>query len=159
MLYNYIPTPITMSNQKLKYNEVLKEFVEDVRQRLSHARQFKKELGFPSDFRGKLYSGAVHGSDLEAFEQSYPSCWSCGWTEIHPDSHVESGMWGGCKYISDMYNVWSNDDGDVFWKRKPNEVHKLYYDMRRYESFDAFLTEHIKNSICEDNLGDILSFL
>ena len=36
---------------------------------------------------------------------------------------------------------------------------KKYHEMKRYESFDAFLTEHIKNSICEDNLGDILSFL
>jgi hypothetical protein len=36
---------------------------------------------------------------------------------------------------------------------------RRYHDMIRYESFDAFLSEHIKNSICEDNLGDIFSYL
>ena len=36
---------------------------------------------------------------------------------------------------------------------------KKYHEMNNYEAFDTFLTEKIKNSICEDNLGDILSFL
>jgi hypothetical protein len=36
---------------------------------------------------------------------------------------------------------------------------RRYHDMKRYESFDAFLTEHVKNSICEDVLGEILTFL
>ena len=36
---------------------------------------------------------------------------------------------------------------------------KKYHEMKNYEAFDTFLTEKIKNSICEDNLGDILSFL
>ena len=38
-------------------------------------------------------------------------------------------------------------------------VYKRFQDMMKYDSIDAFLSEHIKNSICEDNLGDILSFL
>ena len=38
-------------------------------------------------------------------------------------------------------------------------VYERFQDMMKYDSIDAFLSEHIKNSICEDNLGDILSFL
>ena len=43
---------------------------------------------------------------------------------------------------------------------KPDSVRiGMFNDMNKYDAFDAFLTEHIKNSICEDNLGDIISFL
>ena len=31
--------------------------------------------------------------------------------------------------------------------------------MTKYDAFDAFLTEPIKNAICEDVLGEILTFL
>ena len=55
------------------------------------------------------------------------------------------------------YEEWECEEA-----RKYNSNQKIknrYHEMMRYESIDAFLTEHIKNSICEDNLGDILSFL
>ena len=41
---------------------------------------------------------------------------------------------------------------------KPH-LNEVYPEMKRFESFDAFLSERIKNSICEDNLGDIFSYL
>ena len=36
---------------------------------------------------------------------------------------------------------------------------RKYHDMKNYEAFDAFLTEPIKNALCEDVLGEILTFL
>ena len=36
---------------------------------------------------------------------------------------------------------------------------ELYQDMMTYERFDAFLTEDTLNSICEDVLGEILTYL
>ena len=36
---------------------------------------------------------------------------------------------------------------------------RKFHEMKNYEAFDAFLTEPIKNAICEDILGEILTFL
>jgi hypothetical protein len=43
--------------------------------------------------------------------------------------------------------------------RNKREVRKRYREMAKYDAFDAFLTERVKNLICEDNLGDVFSFL
>ena len=42
--------------------------------------------------------------------------------------------------------------------KKPT-TNELYQDMMTYERFDAFLTEDTLNSICEDVLGEILTFM
>ncbi len=42
--------------------------------------------------------------------------------------------------------------------KKPT-TKELYKDMMTYERFDAFLTEDTLNSICEDVLGEILTYL
>ena len=62
-----------------------------------------------------------------------------------PVRHDESGFNG-------PLDGWGCDIDD-------DEHNRRYHDMIRYESFDAFLSERIKNSICEDNLGDIFSYL
>ena len=51
-------------------------------------------------------------------------------------------------------------DCDLFTPtgKKPT-TKELYKDMMTYERFDAFLTEDTLNSICEDVLGEILTYL
>ena len=62
-----------------------------------------------------------------------------------PIRHDESGFNG-------TLDGWGCDIFD-------DERIRRYHDMKRFESFDAFLSERIKNAICEDLLGEILTFI
>ena len=62
-----------------------------------------------------------------------------------PIRHDESGFNG-------TMDGWGCDIYD-------DERIRRYHDMKRFESFDAFLSERIKNAICEDILGEILTFI
>ena len=55
----------------------------------------------------------------------------------------------------------SGYDYDYDWKEREERcrLRKLYHEMSKYDAFDAFLTESVKNAICEDVLGEILTFL
>jgi hypothetical protein len=38
-------------------------------------------------------------------------------------------------------------------------LHKQYKEMGKFDTIDAFLTERIKNALCEDAIGEIFTFL
>lgn len=45
-------------------------------------------------------------------------CIYCGWCPELPQSHVQWARWSGCKYISEIYDTWINEDGEVEHKKK-----------------------------------------
>lgn len=145
----------TMTDHKRNYDRVMSEFTEDVQLRLKDV--FEYETNEACDFRSKVYANAANFYPVfdDALCGGRYKCTDCGWCE--EDSHLNYCGGGGCKYIREKYDVWMSEDGELEWRHKPD--HKLYHEMRRYETFDALLTEDVKNSICEDVLGEILKFI
>ena len=143
----------TNSDSRANYNKAMEEFTDDVKYRLENAYELVKE---EDDFRAKLYHAAVYHDVLGGVDYC---CSDCGWRCEFHDSHLYYCGGGGCKYMREKYDVWCNEDGELEWKEKPSEVRKLYHEMSKYDAFDAFVTEPVKNAICEDVLGEILTFL
>ena len=82
------------------------------------------------DFRAKLYHAAIYIA-----HSTYCPC---------------DGKWKHCC---------DNVDNYCCWEIEQCRQRKLYHEMSKYDAFDAFLTEPVKNAICEDVLGEILTFL
>ena len=133
----------TQNEYKKNYNEVMNEFATDVEYRIKNAYVLVKD---ENDFLAKLYTNTTneewreHNRTFTEYEE---------WGEHNrPLTLTEYEEWE-CEQVSEYYKTYYSNQ----------KIKNQYHEMLRYDSIDAFLTEHIKNSICEDNLGDIISFL
>ena len=133
----------TQNEYKENYNEVMNEFTTDVEYRIKNAYYLVKD---ENDFLAKVYNNAneeewrEHNRTFTEYEE---------WGEHNrPLTLTEYEEWE-CEQVSEYYKTYYSNQ----------KIKNQYHEMLRYDSIDAFLTEHIKNSICEDNLGDIISFL
>ena len=124
----------TNKDYKENYNEVMNEFTTDVEYRIKNAYYLVKD---ENDFLAKVYNNA-NEEECNTNED-----WREGFRTL-----AEHEEWE-CEQVSEYYQTYYSNQ----------KIKNQYHEMLRYDSIDAFLTEHIKNSICEDNLGDILSFL
>jgi hypothetical protein len=144
----------TATNSRANYNKAMEEFADDVKYRLENAYELVKE---EDDFRAKVYTNADYSTasddccnfcDLAKDDEKY------GYCEICDSDSVRYESW-----LARMY-----PEADIEWRENEtrlakHQVHKRYDEMSKYDAFDAFLTEPVKNAICEDLLGEILTFL
>lgn len=132
----------TSSTPRTEFNNVMVELKEEVAYCLANAYVLVKG---EDDFRAKLYYNAhmwpYDGSCcLDCESEKYGRCVGCNEEEYD---------------VRDVWTLWK--ENGAMWNKC--EVGRRYREMSRYDAIDAFLTERVKNSICEDNLGDIFSFL
>ena len=138
-------------------DKMTSKFIADVKYRLANAYELVKE---EDDFRTKLYYNAVDG-------QFASDCNYCLFCELAK----EYEKYGQCLPVvvcdSKKYEAWLarlNPDGELEWKENEArcskyEVRKRYREMNKFDAFDAFFTEDTLNSICEDALGEILTYM
>ena len=127
----------TATNSRATYDRTMEEFADDVKYRLENAYELVKE---EDDFRAKLYTNAIYIA-----HSTYCPC---------------DGKWKHCCDNVDNYCCWEIEQCRL--REEEEELcrqRKLYHEMTKYDAFDAFLTEPVKNAICEDVLGEILTFL
>lgn len=142
----------TNSDSRVTYDRTMEEFTDDVKYRLENAYELVKE---EDDFRAKLYTNASTVSN---------AC--CNFCELAKD-YEKYGNCEICCSESARHESWLAQmypDYDVEWRENETRLAKYqvrlrYDEMTKHDAFDAFLTEPIKNAICEDVLGEILTFL
>jgi len=146
----------TANNNRAIFDKAMEEFADGVKYRLENAYELVKE---EDDFRAKLYSNASTVSnaccnfcELAKDFEKYGNCEICDSESARFESWHES-------WVAQMY-----PEADMEWKKNEarwakDQVRPRYDEMNKYDTFDAFLTEPIKNAICEDVLGEILTFL
>ena len=127
----------TATNSRATYDKTMEEFTDDVKYRLENAYELVKE---EDDFRAKLYHAAIYIA-----HSTYCPC---------------DGKWKHC--CDNIDNYCCREIEQCRLREEEEELcrqRKLYHEMSKYDAFDAFLTEPVKNAICEDVLGEILTFL
>ena len=140
----------TATNSRVTYDKTMEEFTDDVKYRLENAYELVKERG---DFRARLY----HEANMD-YSTVSDAC--CNFCELAKD-YEKYGYCEICDRYRYMYESEPRYDYDYYWKEREERCRqrKLYREMNKFDTFDAFLTEPVKNAICEDILGEILTFL
>ena len=146
-----------VNDVKLKKRAVLKELVNDVEYRRHNAYEL---IAYEDDFRAKVYVNAYSSYVDGIVHSTFCNCTT--WYGCCDNLNNYAQL--GARRIQYAFQARERDfvlpggwrDLDV---KHDKALTKKYDEMKRYESFDAFLTEHVKNSICEDVLGEILTFL
>ena len=149
------------SKEKKIYDRVMTEFQADVRHKIMFAYEIIRDHGslFPADLYFKArgdYSPAPEGlcdycEEAKDFEK-YCVCQLCSSEEDRMLSE-----WDLSEYeyrMADRRVRVAEEES-----QKKHRAHKQYKEMTKFDIIDAFLTERIKDAICEDVLGEIFTFL
>ena len=87
----------------------------------SHESKMEKTLKQPhtSRFERMLNTPDMYKYVKKVQTSHNIKCEYCGWHAELPESHIQHSKCVGCKYISDKYIVWFDEDGELEWKEKP----------------------------------------
>ena len=155
--YNSKVTTMSDDRLSLKKRAVLKELVNDVEYRYNMMYHY---IAYKDDFRAKVYTNALNACVDGRVHSTFCNCTS--WYDCC--DNMNSYYPERPRRIQYVFQARERKfvlpGGWLYLERKHDKaLAKKYNEMKRFESFDAFLTEHVKNSICEDVLGEILTFL